>query len=287
MLNVISLSKKYKNSDFFSLNDVSFELNEGEIVGLIGNNGAGKTTLMKLIAKTLTPTSGKIEINHNNINEKSNSLKKVNFMIEAAFFKHISAYDNIKYYLNINKQNASQKQIQEVMQLVNLWHVKDKKPSHFSFGMKQRLGLAMCLASNPNVVIMDEPFVGLDPNGVLTLTKRLKLWAKEKNMAILISSHQLNELETICDRYLYLEDGMLKKSFNKSQQNCTLIFLQDPIHTINLKSFQNTTIENNVVKTFLDGNEFNELVNTLCKNNIIKKIERYDYLRDIFKGEDK
>lgn len=132
-----------------------------------------------------------------------------------------------------------------------LWHVKNKKPSQFSFGMKQRLGLAMCLASEPSIVIMDEPFVGLDPNGVTTLVERLKTWAKEKNMAILRSSHQLSELETICDRYLYLEKGMLKKSFNKTLHPHTLIYLERPVRDTIVNNFDNTTYENNTVKTLL------------------------------------
>ncbi|HEC2150864.1 TPA: ABC transporter ATP-binding protein [Staphylococcus delphini] len=287
MLNVISLSKKYKTNDEFALKDVTFELHKGEIVGLIGNNGAGKTTLMKMIAKTITPTSGRIEINQKDIHKNNYSLKDVNFMIEAAFFKHISAYENIKFYLTINQQNASKKQIQEVMELVNLWHVKNKKPSEFSFGMKQRLGLAMCLASEPSIVIMDEPFVGLDPNGVTTLVERLKTWAKEKNMAILISSHQLSELETICDRYLYLERGMLKKSFNKTLHPHTLIYLEQPVSSTILHSFDNTTYENNTVKTLLTGNDFNKLLNHLSQNNIIIKVEQQGYLKDVFEGEDK
>lgn len=287
MLQIKNLSKQYKNNDFFSLKDVSFELEKGEIVGLIGNNGAGKTTLMKMLAKTMIPTSGTIEINNSNIRNSSNSLKNVNFMIEAAFFKHISAYENIKFYLTINNQNASKKQIKEVMTLVNLWHVRNKKASQFSFGMKQRLGLALCLASEPDIVVMDEPFVGLDPNGVTTLINSLKNWAKEKQMSILISSHQLSELEEICDRYLYLENGELKKVFNKQSQNLTVIYLKNVVDEGISKRYSNTVVENNIVKTLLNDTDFNNLLADLTKSNTIKKIERQDYLKDVFKGEDK
>lgn len=287
MLQIKNLSKKYKKNDFFSLKNVSFELEKGEIVGLIGNNGAGKTTLMKMLAKTMVPSSGTIEINGTNIFKNNNTLKNVNFMIEAAFFKHISAYENIKFYLTINNQNASRKQIKEVMILVNLWHVKDKKASQFSFGMKQRLGLALCLASEPDIVVMDEPFVGLDPNGVSTLINRLKDWVHKKQMSILISSHQLSELEEICDRYLYLENGELKKTFNKSSQNITIIHLKNPVDEDIAKRYSDTYVESNIVKTLLHDADFNDLLVDLSKINTIVRIERQDYLKDVFKGENR
>lgn len=286
MLKVKNLSKQYKQNDFYSLKNVSFELEKGEVVGLIGNNGAGKTTLMKMIAKTMIPSSGTIEINDKNIRNSSNSLKNVNFMIEASFFNHISAYENIKFYLTINKQNASKQQIKDVMSLVNLWHVKNKKASQFSFGMKQRLGLALCLASEPDIVIMDEPFVGLDPNGVSTLINKLKNWAKEKQMSILISSHQLSELEAICDRYLYLESGELKKSFNKRAQNVTIIHLANMVEEDISKKYEDTFVENNIVKTLLKDSDFSNLLSDLTKSNTIKSIEHQDYLKNVFKGED-
>ena len=242
MLEVNNLSKKYKKNDTYSLKNISFTIDKGEIVGLIGSNGAGKTTLMKMIAKTLKPTSGEIYINKKNILEKENSLDNVNFMIEASFYKHISAYQNINYYLKINNQYISKEQIKEVMELVDLWKVREKKPSQFSFGMKQRLGLAMCLASEPEIVIMDEPFVGLDPKGVSILINRLKEWVYEKNMSILISSHQLSELEEICNRYLYIENGEIKKSFTNEINEVFVITLKTKISEKIIENYKETTI---------------------------------------------
>ncbi|AIR83887.1 ABC transporter ATP-binding protein [Staphylococcus epidermidis] len=287
MLEVNNLSKKYKKSDTYSLKDISFNIDKSEIVGLIGSNGAGKTTLMKMIAKTLKPTSGEIYIHGENILEEENSLKNVNFMIEASFYKHINAYQNIKYYLEINNQYVSDEQIKEVMELVDLWKVREKKPSQFSFGMKQRLGLAMCLASEPEIVIMDEPFVGLDPKGVTILINRLKEWVYEKNMSILISSHQLSELEEICNRYLYIENGEIKKSFKNERNEVFVITLKTEISKEVIENYEDTITRGNEIHTKLKGDKLNNLINKLSTQNSIIKMERQDYLKKLFEEDNK
>lgn len=287
MLEVNNLSKKYKKNDTYSLKDISFNIDKSEIVGLIGSNGAGKTTLMKMIAKTLKPTSGEIYIHGENILEEENSLKNVNFMIEASFYKHINAYQNIKYYLEINNQYVSDEQIKEVMELVDLWKVREKKTSQFSFGMKQRLGLAMCLASEPEIVIMDEPFVGLDPKGVTILINRLKEWVYEKNMSILISSHQLSELEEICNRYLYIENGEIKKSFKNERNEVFVITLKTEISKEVIENYEDTITRGNEIHTKLKGDKLNNLINKLSTKNSIIKMERQDYLKKLFEEDNK
>lgn len=284
MLKVNNLSKQYKGSHQLAVNNVSFELNQGEIVGLIGGNGAGKTTIMKMMAKSLKPSEGNIEIKGKDIFKKNNRLKNVNFMIEAVFFTHITAYQNIQFFLEVNQQDASKSQIKEVMNLVDLWRVKDQSPKEFSFGMKQRLGLAMCMASEPEIVVMDEPFAGLDPNGVDALIERLKEWARTKQMSILVSSHQLSELEAIADRYIYIENGEMKQSFNKKTLNSNIFYLRYPVPKNILEQEGVTLIQENIIKIILDGESLNELIAKLSHENIILKIEKDNDLKEVFKG---
>jgi len=151
--------------------------------------------------------------------------------------------------------------------------------------MKQRLGLAMCIAAEPEVVIMDEPFVGLDPNGVDALIKRLKDWAKTKDMSILVSSHQLSELEAISDRYIYIENGKLKKTFDKSKLNSTVLYLKKPIEKGLVNRDDVVVINESVIRTYATGDSFNQLIAKLSNQNVILKIEQESDLREIFKGE--
>ncbi|PNZ33973.1 ATP-binding cassette domain-containing protein, partial [Staphylococcus lutrae] len=123
---------------------------------------------------------------------------------------------NLLYFLRVNNQIEYIKNIDRILTLVGLLDTKNKKVKNFSFGMKQRLSLAMCLLTEPDLAIMDEPFVGLDPNGVKILISSLKKWVENRNISLLISSHQLSELEEVCNRFVILKDGQLHDiSFDK------------------------------------------------------------------------
>ncbi len=209
MIEVKRLSKTYKKANRKALSDVSFELKSGEMIGLIGLNGAGKSTLLKLICKYLKPSEGEIYIDGKEISEFNNILDNVGILLEPVFFDHISAADNLKYYLQIHNKLEYMEDIEEMLELVGLLSVMHKKPSTFSFGMKQRLGLAMALIGDPQILILDEPFIGLDPNGVNELMIMLKKRIEEKNICAIISSHQLFELGEICKRIIVINDGKL------------------------------------------------------------------------------
>ena len=290
MLTVKDLSKKYSNSDVYSLKNVSFDLGVGEIVGLIGKNGAGKTTLMKMLVKTLRPTTGTIMLNGINIYEKDNQLREVGILIEPAYYAQLTVLENLNFYLEVNQKTAYKQNIKKVLELVDLWGKRDRKPSSFSFGMKQRLSLAMCLVTEPKFAIMDEPFVGLDPIGVSSLIVALKTWAKEKNMTVLISSHQLAELEELCDRFLYIDQGTLTYSFEKGQveQSNLIIHVQKDLDMTMMKeNFEIAPID---VKTLLlpnNDSQINDILAYLTTNNQIISIEvdNDEQLKNYFTGE--
>jgi len=209
-LKIKNLSKKFKSNDFYSLKDANLEINDGDILGLIGRNGAGKSTLLKMIAKSYIPTSGVIEYDGKNIFEEDNVLKNVGIMIQPTFFSYMTVEENLKFYLKIHGKQEYERNIDYILELVDLADKKTSKPENFSFGMKQRLSLAIVLVDEPDFLILDEPFVGLDPYGVQELLRILKIWVQEKNISMIISSHQLSELESICNRYIMIEAGTVK-----------------------------------------------------------------------------
>lgn len=209
MIQVDNLSMKYEKADKYSLSNVTFKIDEGEMVGLIGKNGAGKSTLLKSICKFINPVNGNIYIDGKNIKEEEGCLDDVGILLEPVFFSYMSAYDNLAFYLNIHGKEKYLDEIDDILDLVGLIKNKNQKPTDFSFGMKQRLGLAQALIGNPQKLILDEPFVGLDPVGVKDLIDILKNQVKKRKMQVIISSHQLYELNELCNRVLVLYNGEL------------------------------------------------------------------------------
>lgn len=200
MLKINNLSKQFPGNDFYSLQDVTMEIKKGEIVGLIGKNGAGKSTLMKMMAKSLKPTSGTITYYDVDINSRDNILVDFGIMIDPVFYPEMSVVDNLKFYLKLHGKEELYPNIESTLKLVELWEARHRKPKGFSFGMKQRTALAIALVAEPDFLILDEPFVGLDPIGVQKLIDILKKWSSERQISMLISSHQLGELEALCSR---------------------------------------------------------------------------------------
>ncbi len=211
VLKISHLHKKFKKNDFFSLEDINLEINNGDIVGLVGRNGAGKSTLLKMLAKSYIPTSGSIEYNGKNIFENDCILNDVGIMIQPVFYSYMTVEENLNFYLDIHQKKEYKKNIDPILQLVDLKEKKHEKPENFSFGMKQRLSLAIVLIDEPSFLILDEPFVGLDPYGIKEFIHILKQWVSQKNISMIISSHQLSELESICNRYVAIDHGKLKE----------------------------------------------------------------------------
>lgn len=209
MIEVSNLSKKYSKSDVFSLKEAEFVLQKGEMVGLIGANGAGKSTLMKTMCKYIKPTEGQVLLDGVNIYEKDYQLRDVGILLEPVFFPQLTAFENLEYYLRIHDKIEFLDTIEDHLERVGLIKAKDQKVKGFSFGMKQRLGLALALIGKPKLLILDEPFVGLDPNGMKDLINILHQRVKEENIAALVSSHQLHELGEVCERVIVIQDGVI------------------------------------------------------------------------------
>ncbi|NRN89306.1 putative ABC transporter ATP-binding protein YxlF [Lactobacillus helveticus] len=231
ILEVDHLSKKFKGNNFYSLKDVNFTVNKGDIVGLVGKNGAGKSTLLKSIAKSYIPTSGTIKYKGTDIRSKDNMLDDFGILIYTVFYPQLSVVDNLKLYLQVHHKEQYLKNIPEILKLVDLYDAKDRKPDGFSFGMKQRIGVAIALIAEPSFLLLDEPFVGLDQVGVNRLINILQTWAKNREISMLVSSHQLANLEDVCNRYLFIDSGQLVNYSNTSERGDIIVSLQKDVQS--------------------------------------------------------
>lgn len=212
IITIKNLCKSYKNHEV--LKDFNLNIERGHICGLIGPNGAGKSTIMKILAGEIFQSKGEIFFFGDNKNlDKSRT--KMGFMIEHPIVSDsMSAYENLEYiyYLRGYEDRA---RIDEVLEIVGLQDVKQKMARKFSLGMKQRLGIGMALLTKPEVMVLDEPVNGLDPEGIVEIRKLIKQMQKEWNITVLISSHLLSELSELCTDFSIINHGQLVENISR------------------------------------------------------------------------
>ena len=207
ILNCDKLEKKVKNK--IIVQDISFSINKGEVVGLLGHNGAGKTTIIKLILGLVKITRGNVYINGHDIEKDFvKAIEKVGAIVENPdLYMYLSGYDNLKLTAN-NYKNISKERIKEVIKVVGLENRIKDKVSTYSLGMRQRLGIAEAIINSPKLLILDEPTNGLDVEGIIEIRNLIKALAKN-GIAILVSSHNLSEIGNICSRIIAIKNGKI------------------------------------------------------------------------------
>lgn len=207
-----NLTKKYK--EHTALNNVSLNIPRGEIYGLIGENGAGKTTLLKLLTGQVLPTNGEIKLFSS---EGEAARSRVGSLIEnPGIYPRMSARDNLKYKcmcLGIHNQEVPDK----LLDLVGLGNTGKKATKDFSMGMKQRLGVALALVGNPDLLLLDEPINGMDPQGIVEFRRLFRKLNEELGMTIIISSHMLDELSRSASSFGILKQGQLITEFTRQE----------------------------------------------------------------------
>lgn len=212
ILEIHNLTKNY--GSFIALRNISFSIEKGSIVGLLGKNGAGKTTLMKTILGLLCQYDGEIKFNGAFINHSDPKImRKISSLVDVRFYEDMTAYENLNYLLMADlKLNKSErkKKITELLKLVGLENSSKGKVKSFSFGMKQRLALAQVFIHEADLIILDEPFVGLDPVGIEFMKNILRQIQREKKVTIIFSSHQLEEVSDLADEIVAISDGTIK-----------------------------------------------------------------------------
>ena len=247
------ISKKRGQTEI--LNHLNMTVYQKDIYGFIGQNGAGKSTTMKIIMSLIKETQGQLELFDSLDNQINRS--RIGAIIEnPAFYPYMTAYENLKYYVQY-KGIVEINSIEKVLKMVGLENVRKKKYKNYSLGMKQRLGLALALINNPDLLILDEPLNGLDPQGIVELREILSHLNKKYGITMLISSHILDELEMIATRYGFIHQGQmieeitaeklqekLKKYISLDVENIGLasITLEQKLHTENFKVMDDHTI---------------------------------------------
>ena len=291
VIEAASLTKKYKN--FKALDDLNLHVPVGSIYGLIGKNGAGKTTLIRLICGLQKVDTGEYYIYgiKNTDKEILNVRSRIGAIVETpAIYENLSARDNIIEELTL-LGSPTFDDIDELLELVGLSDVGAKKAGKFSLGMRQRLGIAIALAGNPDILILDEPINGLDPEGIIDIRELILKLNKEKNITILISSHYLDELSKIATHYGFVDKGKMKKEISKDElinkmKHRILLKVNDAKKFIPYLDTQKIAyeIENNKTINIFSNIKIPKLISDLSKNNleVIDVLEASETLENYF-----
>lgn len=275
LLECQNISKSFGKKQI--LNNVSFEIDAGDILAFIGPNGAGKTTAIKLILGLQKIDEGKVIINGYDVSKDFvNAIKRVGAIVENPdTYMYLTGWQNLKLIANLYP-NVTDEKIKEIVEYVGLEKRINESVSKYSLGMRQRLGIARALLNNPNILILDEPTNGLDPEGIKDLRDLLKKLAKD-GMGILISSHNLAELESFCNKVLIIDAGNIIESsevnaFRKNENR--YIFKVKDTTGIDIKGIYE------VKKTSFRFDGTKEEISKVIKDLVKKDIDIYEVMED-------
>ena len=278
ILETNDICKKYGQR--YAVNKVNMHIEKGDIYGFVGENGAGKTTIIRLITGLAKPTSGSYSINGVDSNSKEiyNERKKLAAIVESvSIIGDCKPLDNLKYQRTITNTKKSDEELIALINKVGLNYeeVKDKKVGNFSLGMRQRLGIAIAMVSSPELIILDEPMNGLDPQGFIEIREIIHALSKE-GVTFLISSHILSELEKVCNKVGFISKGELlkevtMKEIHRNSRKRIDIFVKNPgelkdllVKELGIKDFK---VKEEKVKIF-DDVDVNKVMKVLVDNNV-------------------
>lgn len=207
IIQVSSLNKQF--AAVKAVDDLSFTVNQADVYGFLGQNGAGKSTTIRMLVTLISPDSGEINMFGMNLRtHRKEILRQVGAVIERPdLYKYLTGYENLLLFAKMNGVDASQKRLMEQLDLVGLADRAQSKVKAYSQGMKQRLGIAVALVHDPQLVILDEPTNGLDPQGIADMRNLILHLSRHMNKTILVSSHLLSEIEQIATRMLIIDKG--------------------------------------------------------------------------------
>jgi len=296
-IEVQNLSKKYQEQ--LAINEISFKVNSGEIVGFLGPNGAGKSTTMKIISCFIKPTSGDVLVDGVSIDKDELSVKsKIGYLPEHnPLYEDMYVRESISFIAQMHNIKNIKVAVQGVIKKVGLVKEAHKKIGQLSKGYKQRVGIAQAIVHDPKVLILDEPTSGLDPNqleDIRTLIKELG-----KNKTVILSTHIMQEVESICDRIIVIKNGSIVADRNLEQNSNTLNNIKEQIVSVEFeneisitqlkKGLPKIKIEKkeNKFLFYYDGNEdLRKLISSFAQKDelLILEIKKHsDKLEDLFK----
>jgi len=270
MLQVNDLHKKFKMTT--AVNGVNLYLDQGESVGLLGPNGAGKSTTISMISTLLTPTSGDIRFKGTDVFKQPDAIRPVLGVVpqEIALYEELTAYENMKFFgqtYGLSGKKLTIK-IDEILELVGLTDRKKERIKNYSGGMKRRINMAVSLMHEPELLIMDEPTVGIDPQSRSHILEMVRELNRKKGMSILYTSHYMEEVEKLCDRVYIMDHGQIIASGTKEELK-SILSSED---TILIEAHQKS----------------DQFINQLNENESIQQVVEVDqgYKVIVSKGED-
>jgi ABC-2 type transport system ATP-binding protein len=290
MLEIKSVKKQFGDKKI--LKGIDLNVKNGEIMGLLGKNGAGKTTLIKCI-NHLYQYEGNIYVNGKKYTENPEEyLNNVGILLEPSYYDYMTALENLKAYALLSDIDfkSIEKELYELLEILGLEDALNKKVREFSFGMKQKLGVVMAFMKKPDVLVLDEPSIGVDPKGLDALFGMLKDYAKRDNMAIVFSSNNLKEVQDVSDKIAFLKDGLIINTVTTKNMldfdNSYTIYVKNPLSessSAQIKQFKNSKIDGKQIITE-DCENMNKILHMLVKeDNPILDIERENrFLKEFY-----
>lgn len=275
-----NITKLYNNNKV--LNNINFSFEKHNIIGLIGKNGVGKTTLMKIITGNITNFTGEVVNN-----------SKIGYSIEnPKLYDKISGYENLKIFSYILTSNFNKNYTESLIKDFDMSEYIHKKVKKYSMGMKQKLSIAISLINNPDILILDEPTNGMDPDGSIKVLKTIKKLSLKYNMKVLISSHKLEDIELICSKALFLKKGGVVKEVdmtNEESHSSTIVITatndfknayQVLENKFNIK--ESNITENSIILNYQDNHS--NIISELSKEHIFPKsiFNKTNTLRDTY-----
>ncbi len=278
IIEINSLTKNFKN--LCAVNNINLNVFEGDVFGFLGPNGAGKSTTIRMLLSLIKPTNGSIKLFGKTLkNNRVDILKRTGAIVEKPdFYNYLSAYKNLEILGKISGKEISKNKIMEILELVGLNNRYKSKVKTFSHGMKQRLGIGQALLHDPDLIILDEPTTGLDPQGMKEIRDLILHLSKEKKKTIFLSSHILHEVELVANRMIIINKGKVKveglvKDLLNAKKLKVSFEVNDEEKTNNLlsQSGWKNKLEYNVNTAFtfsLENDEIAQLNKYLVENGI-------------------
>ena len=263
IIKVSNLTKKFK--EITAVNNLSFTVQQGDVYGFLGQNGAGKSTTIRMLLTLIEPTQGSIEIFGMDLKtHRKEILKQVGAVIEKPdVYKYLTAFQNLELFLKISGGKLNKSKLMEQLELVGLAERAHSKVKTFSQGMKQRLGVAIALAHDPQLIVLDEPTNGLDPQGIADIRNLILMLSQKMNKTVVVSSHLLSEIELIANRLLIIDRGQKLVEGTASE-------LFDPAQTV----IEVETLHNKEAIEQIKHSQWASMLQPATEDTIVLKMDR-------------
>jgi ABC-type multidrug transport system ATPase subunit len=273
---IVEIKHLEKNfGKFKAVTDVSFDVYRGDVFGFLGPNGAGKSTTIRTMLSLIRPTSGEIKLfGKDLLTNRNYILGKIGCIVEKPdFYKYLSAEKNIELFARLSGVTVTKSKVHEIIEFVGLKGREKDKLSGFSHGMKQRLGIAQTLIHNPELIILDEPTTGLDPQGIIDIRNLILQLKNEQNKTILLSSHILSEIELIANRMVIINKGKTMVQGSVSE----LLNAQELIVSFSVDNVEKA-------KLLLHNASMNEVIDKVEETNLLLHIsqEKIPFVNKLF-----